>query len=457
MDSAYHYIEKSKFHIEASVSNDYYKGNLALINLKRGQLSALVSLRLVIDRLKILKDFHAVADYLSELSYILMHYGELDEAIEAGEESLYFSKPLGLKEQIRDASQNLSALYKLKGDYESSLRFLKQYVIYMDSTVNVRAINGLADMRSEFEISQRQLQVDLLKAQNKREQYVLIGASLFFLVLLVLVIVISKNSKEKTKVTLKLEAQKKDLESLNQTKDRFFSIISHDLRGPVNSFHGISRMIKYMVRNRQMDQLKELAEDMDLSVNRLSNLLDNLLNWAVQQQGHFSYTPEKLHVYAIVEDLKEIFHTMAHGKQITIQSDVNEDTYIWGDRNMTMTIFRNLFSNALKFTPEGGKVSLKAHENGSRLELTISDTGVGISQNKLEDIFKLQAHKSTWGTQGEKGLGLGLQLVQEFVALNNGYIKVESAEKRGTTFLISLPSFEKNAEVKAPSTSYIMK
>lgn len=443
LDSSKKYTEKAyEICIQTNHSAlDYAKGNLALVNIKMGDLNARAGLDSVIQKLKEVGDSFAVSDYLSQLSSILISQGKIKEAINAGEESLEISMSLGLKEQIMDASKFLSELYEMKNDFEKSLSYYHQYVDYKDSITNTQAINEMADLRTDFEVSQKQAEVDILNIQKRNQQYVLLGAALFSVMLLVLAAVIFRSSREKNRINLVLESQKKDLEDLNQTKDRFFSIISHDLRGPVNAFHGVSRMIKFMVQNKQMEELEELAEDIDQSVNRLSNLLDNLLNWAVQQQGNFPYSPEKLNVFDIIEDLKGVFKTMALGKQITIESNVSEDLNIIADRNMTLTIVRNLFSNALKFTPEEGKVSVQATQAGELIELTISDTGVGIPDSKLEDIFKLQAQKSTWGTEGEKGLGLGLQLVQEFIELNKGTVKVQSQEGAGTTFVVNLPAF----------------
>ncbi|MEQ9023456.1 MAG: HAMP domain-containing sensor histidine kinase, partial [Pseudomonadales bacterium] len=206
----------------------------------------------------------------------------------------------------------------------------------------------------------------------------------------------------------------------------FFSIISHDLRSPVAGFNGISQMIKMMVQTKQTDQLLEMTEHIDSSVDQLSKLLDNLLNWAMQQQGHVPNVPEKLSLKEMSEDLVKTLSTMAQGKSIELDADVPENLELWCDKNTTMTILRNLVSNALKFTPEGGKVGIRADEDGEMAKIEIYDTGVGMPQDKLKKLFQLQDKKSTYGTSGEKGLGLGLQLVHEFMEMNNGKIEVTS-------------------------------
>ena len=201
-------------------------------------------------------------------------------------------------------------------------------------------------------------------------------------------------------------------------------------------------MIKFMVDNDQVSELRELADQIDESADRLSSLLDNLLNWAVQQQGQINYVPEKISAQEMLDELAGTFTNMAQAKNIEITQNVPDGLCIWSDRNTTNTILRNLINNALKFTPEQGKIDIQGSEEDGMVVFKISDTGVGIPSEKLENLFQLEAKKSTWGTEGEKGLGLGLQLVKEFVEMNKGALSVTSKEGVGTTFFIQLPSFK---------------
>lgn len=305
----------------------------------------------------------------------------------------------------------------------------------------MESVQRMSDLRTEFEVGQKQAEVDLLTAEKKIQQFMLFAAIGFSFILIILASIIYKYYQNKTKVARILEAQKLELERLNSTKDKFFSIISHDLRGPVASFFGISRLIKFLVESKETNQLIDVADDIDRSVERLSNLLDNLLNWAMQQQGQVPNVPEKLEFKYLAMDLSATFKTMADSKKIHLKVEVGDNAQIWADRNMTMTIFRNLINNALKFTPEGGSVTLFASEKDGKVLVGVKDTGVGIPKEKLETLFTLGEKKSTYGTSGEKGLGLGLQLVNEFIGLNNGTLQVESEPGKGTTFWIALPAF----------------
>jgi two-component system, sensor histidine kinase LadS len=246
---------------------------------------------------------------------------------------------------------------------------------------------------------------------------------------------------EVEKRTEQLQEQHNELEKLNSTKDHFFSIISHDLRGPVNAFSGLSTLVKLSVENKDYDQLPEMAERLDYSSNQLTHLLDNLLNWAVNQKGEIPFTPEKIELKFMIEHIFNTFKNMADSKKIHLESTIPKDIFITADRNTVMTIFRNLVNNAIKFTEEGGMVSLSAISKEGLASIKIADTGIGIAKDRLETIFQLKEDKGQ-GTAGEKGLGLGLRLVSEFVALNKGSIAVESKEGVGATFTIEIPLFE---------------
>ncbi len=421
-------------------------GNIGLVYAELGNdQRAEKNISLATEKLTELGDRYAVSVYHTYMADIYRGKGENKRALNYAELSFEIAYKDGLKEQIRDASLKLSELYDELGEPKKALRNLQNYIAYRDSINNAETIQKIADLRREFEVSQKQAEVDLLTAQRQIQRIIgfsLIGGLIF---VVVFASIQYRNNIQKKKTNRILSDQKTKLEELNQTKDRFFSIISHDLRGPVNAFHGVSRMIKFFVQQKQMGQLEELAEDIDQSVDRLSSLLDNLLNWAVQQQGNFPYVPEKLDIRAMAEDLVKTFTTMANSKQITLISEVTLSTEAWADRNTTMTIIRNLVSNALKFTPQEGEVKIKAVHKGESILIQVTDNGVGIPAEKLNDLFKLQAKKSTWGTDGEKGLGLGLQLVHEFVELNKGKIDVESTADQGTTFSVWLPVFEEVA------------
>lgn len=436
--------------IGLEIGKAYTIGNRALVFWKQSDLeTAKGDLFRAIEMLEPLGDQYGMADYYNQLGNIYLEQNQNREAIKYTAIGLEMAKAEDLKEQVRDASLLLSKLYKEQNKFEKSLNYQEQYIAYKDSIQDQETTQRLADLRTDFEVGQKQAEVDLLSIQKRNQQLLSVGLSAILLLTGLFAFITLRNYREKNRInqllksqTTQLTEQKGELERLNSTKDKFFSIISHDLRGPVNSFMGVSKLIRYFVESKDTDQLIDIADEMETSVGRLSSLLDNLLSWAMQQQGHFPNVPEKINAEELVSNVLETFDNMASGKKIKLQSTIEEAVDLWADSNMTQTIVRNLVNNALKFTSEGGWVEVSVKALAGTVEIAVRDNGVGIAPKKLDKLFGLHAKKSTYGTTGEKGLGLGLQLVNEFLETNNGTIHVESEEGKGTAFIVQLPRFD---------------
>lgn len=249
-----------------------------------------------------------------------------------------------------------------------------------------------------------------------------------------------KESAETLRENDTLKVYLNEIQAQKKLKDKFFAIISHDLRGPVAAFQGVADILSMYIEEGNFEEVRTTLDEVKQSTTQLSRLLDNLLNWASHQLSTVPYHPTSIDVSAMFEELKEMFHASCLSKQIIVHVEVPSAVKVHGDFNSTVTIFRNLIHNALKFTPERGKISLVAGKEGDQVLLKVSDTGVGIPSEKLDQLFVLSSKSSTYGTSGEKGVGLGLQLVNEFVKLNKGTLEVASQEGKGTTFTIALPT-----------------
>ncbi len=420
----------------------YIIGNRALVFWKQGKLDqAKTDLFKAIEMLEPLQDRYGMADYYNQLGNVYLDEGNDKEAITHTMRGLEIAKTEGLKEQVRDASYLLFQLNRSIGEHEMASDYLIQHYAYRDSIQNLETTQEIANLRTEFEVGQKQAEVDLLLQQRKSNQMIMLIGGITLFIVICLVIIIYSYYKTKAKLNTQLEEQKNSLISLNNTKDRFFSIISHDLRGPVGVLSGLVSITKYFIDDKKTDQLREMMDKMEHSVDRLVKLLDNLLHWALQQQGHFPYVPETYSVQSLLNDSFDIFKDMAASKDIQLGLEVEKDFDIYVDKNTSSAIFRNLINNAIKFTPKGGNVSVKAMLNGSDSMgyIQFEDNGVGIPSEKINQLFELNEGKSTKGTSGESGLGLGLQLVNDFVHLNKGQIDVQSTVGKGTTFTVELP------------------
>lgn len=428
---------------ENSIIKAYAQANMALALAKTGKnIEADQQLSEAMAFMESGKDHYGLSDCLIEIGGVFVETGNLETAIQKLEKGYQIAVDYGLKKQIQNGAKFLSEAYQQNGELAKALEYQSKYYTYRDSLINAEQIRNLADLRTNFEVGQKQIEVDLLTAEKRFQKIVIFstaGGALFVVIMLGL---LYKNYRDKNKINKILEDQKAQLERLNHTKDKFFSIISHDLRGPVHAFSGISRLIKYAVEDKNQEELIEIADHVDKTADDLSGLLDGLLNWALQQQGHFPNVPEKVLMEEMGDEIKGIFSNMAKAKNIDLSTSIEENLELWVDKNTTMTIIRNLVNNALKFTPEGGKVILSAKANRDMAQIIVQDSGIGIPKEKLDTLFKMDGNKTSFGTAGEKGLGLGLQLVYEFVEMNNGTVEVQSEEGKGTSFIVSLPLFE---------------
>jgi len=439
LDTALSFFEESARIFElldSDIGQAYNLGNVGLVFAKLGRNdSSEIALNKATKILEEMENFYPITYYNYSLSNIYRDRGDLSKAIAYANSGYLISENGGLNEQLKEGALKLSNLYELKGDPSSAFYFLKVYNAYEDSTSSNTAIQEMAELQRKYELAKKQLEVDILNREKYQQQVIGIALTIVLAMVFVVLVVLYRNNQRKQKLN-------KELEMINETKDRFFSIISHDLRGPISAFYGISRMIRMFIGKQQYGRLEEMTEQIDHSVSSISSLLDNLLSWAVQKQGQFPYHPEHIQLHKLTENLKYLFQNQAESKNIEINFKIQPSLFLFVDKNSAMTIFRNLISNALKFTPEGGAVNVYALYEDDFIAIRFTDTGLGMNKEKVDSLFKSQV-QSTYGTSGEKGVGLGLQLVFDFVQLNHGNIKVESEENVGTTFTVRLPRGEK--------------
>ncbi len=239
------------------------------------------------------------------------------------------------------------------------------------------------------------------------------------------------------------ESEQKLLE-MNATKDKFFSIIAHDIKNPLSVFMNVSDLLSSMIQHLSETEIIYFANEIHNSAKNLYALLENLLTWSRSQTGRLNFFPEEIDLSIYTESVSALLDLNAKDKNIEIIDQVPADTCVYCDTNMLSTIIRNLLSNAIKFTPEGGKITIFSVDWDTYIEVGISDTGVGISDEDIGKLFKIDASHTTLGTRDEKGTGLGLILCRDFVEKHktnegSGRIWVESCIGEGTTFRFTLP------------------
>jgi two-component system, sensor histidine kinase and response regulator len=250
---------------------------------------------------------------------------------------------------------------------------------------------------------------------------------------------------------LTIKRQREELNRLNATKDRFFSIIAHDLRGPFMGLLGALELLRDSGSDMDDEATHELIVNLYETSERTFHLLENLLEWARSQQQSVKTVFRSLAMADLIRETVDLFSSTAEQKGINMSVAVPDDLFAYADRNMINTVVRNLVNNAVKFTPRGGSVAITGTRRTELVEITVADTGVGMDTSEVKELFSLARHKSRAGTDGEQGSGLGLLLAHDYVTRNRGTLTVKSVPGKGSTFTVLVPAGVGEPAIPAPS------
>ncbi len=253
---------------------------------------------------------------------------------------------------------------------------------------------------------------------------------------------IKENENKLKSVVKELEELNIKLHNLNASKDKFFSIISHDLRSPFSSIFSFSEFLKDDINELTKEETALFAEKIYEAAQNVFALLENLLTWSRIQSGKMKYEPAHFSINSRINQIIKLFEHIAANKKITLSNKMSGNTIAFADEDMISSVLQNLISNALKFTSADDEVFITNNNHTDRLEILVNDTGIGIKPEDIDKLFRIDVNHSTYGTNQEKGSGLGLILCKEMVEKNNGTIAVESKFGKGTTFKITLPRDE---------------
>lgn len=358
--------------------------------------------------------------------------------------------------------KGMSEIYAAEHLYEQAYDFSRKYSDTKDSLFSSRITSRIADLQVKYETERSHRENDILRKNNEIQelrisrdritQYFLIIVALaafgFTIILFnryrtgkVLNKQLLEQKEQLSKLLAQLKQRETELEALNATKDRFFSIVSHDLRGPVGAFYRLTDALVKEIKTLDSEDFEEALYAVNKSAEQLYKLLENLLEWARIQLGKFELSPQHINLADSVSSTINALQTQAQLKEITIETIFPQmPVTVLSDPDMLSTILRNLISNAIKFTPLGGRVKIFSEiQNDHFVRVTVSDNGVGMEPEFLANLFKVGVAQSRVGTAKEQGTGLGLILCKDFVEKQGGQITVDSKIKEGTIFTFTLP------------------
>ncbi len=389
-----------------------YSRRALIIDIENNQPKEIIRTKLVLGNIYLeLENYSTAKQYLAEA---------LASAQEMNEQQL-----------IRLSHMHLSDYNRRVGDFENAY---KNHVVFSemeDSITNIEVREKIADAEEKYESVKSKTQLAL--QEKEIEKQILVNAIILLVLFFVVIIAIVLFQKYRLKSKIN-----KELKDSNATKDRFFTIIAHDLKSPFNGLLGATSMLLEENNNQSEDDKKELTKVVHNLSLKVYNLLEGLLDWSSSQTGKMSYEPEDTNLHKSVASIIDLLETNATSKDITILNSIDETISVFADAKATETVLRNLIANAIKFTNLSGKIIVEAENKDDEVCVSISDNGIGMSKEVQNKLFRIDLHHSTAGTAKESGTGIGLIICKELVEKQNGRIFVESELGKGSKFTFTL-------------------
>ncbi|RXP57100.1 tetratricopeptide repeat protein [Lutibacter sp. HS1-25] len=414
-----------------------------------------------------LKDDDLLAIVYLNMADVYGRWSNYDDVILTAQKSLSISQKTGKLDLQLDNLMLLANAYEAKGDASLALDYFKKHnkikdsILGADKSKSVQLFNALNELEKTHytidELANKNEIAQLKYETEKKISYFLIISIVVFGFFLVLIFY-QQAAKKKAynllefrnyqinKMNAEIELQRDDLKSMNKTKDKFFSIIAHDLKNPFNSIQGFTELM--IENNKSYDEEKRLKflKIIKDSTNKASILLNNLLIWANSQSGNLTFTPQKIELVKHVMDVVSFLEIQAIKKEIDIYNNIDHNLSVNADVNMLNTILRNLISNAIKFTNAKGEIKILSTVKDKMVEICVKDNGVGMTEEEVDKLFSMDEKSTNVGTANEMGSGLGLILCKDFVEKHGGKIMVSSVKGQGSEFVFTIPLWSDEPE-----------
>lgn len=385
--------------------------------------------------------------YLStNLATLYFEMGKDELSEKAALDAIDLAYELTIDPVRMDAYGTLQKLYERKKDYERAFLYGSKLAMLKDSIFNTEKSSQLKELQAKYETDIKdktiESQTDQIAFNKKQSLFLWTGLGMLFCIAAVVFASQRRTSRLNRQITAQQQAllnQKKELETVNSIKDKLFSVISHDMRTPVNSLISFTQLLR--TGNLSTEKLGLYSAQLNLTLNHTSTLMDNLLNWAASQMQGFHPVLERVDIGVVLMDVLEGLQAQASAKTILINNAISMGTMIRADSNMIALVIRNLLANAIKYTPNNGEIQLYANVSEKFLIITVADNGMGMDAEKMRlfNMATIQHIESTSGTDREKGTGLGLLLCKTFLKQMHGNITVQSNRGKGCRFDVAMP------------------
>jgi len=366
-----------------------------------------------------------------------------NQAISYFEKAYHLSKKVESFDLKRRAAKNMAVVEENRKNFPLALTYRKEYEIWKDSLNDQNKVWAIADLEKKFAVKQKQKEVNVLAAENKAKiaerngflissvlLFIMFGAGVYFY-------------RQKIKNNKIILAQKNQLDELNATKDKLFSIVSHDLRSSVNALKVSNSKLIENLESKNYTELDVLLHKNSSIAGGAYNLLDNLLNWALLQTQQAYFYQESLHIFSIVQHVEYNYKPLMLNKNINFKNNVSTADYVFADLDSLKIVIRNLLDNAIKFSQENGTISIYTRPSSEEFcYLVIEDTGLGMNETMRQELLKDTVLLSKKKNDDAIGTGLGLQLCKSMIYKNGGKFEIESEENVGTKMIIALPKFK---------------
>lgn len=444
------------------------ENNIGECFLSRGEYeNALTYFQNSLDKVDKQNDHYKLAILYKNIGKVYLNIKEYSKAILYLNKSVAEGTSIGIPEEVFPAYEYLAEAYAKNGDFRNAYKYHVLFSEAKDEFTKVSNAEKISEIDTKYQTVKKEKEIELLKKNHEIQELQLsrqLGLVIALIILSIVIggfsIIIYKRYKDNkklnailerqkdelnfineqlTKTNEKLTASEKDLKHLNATKDKFFSIIAHDLKGPFSSLLGLTEIMKEDTETISADELRKMSEGIYNASRKVYALTENLLEWSRSQLNMLNIKKESFDLNELVKNNVRLYKNIIQSKRITLNKELSLESFVNTDKDIIDFTLRNLLHNAIKFTKNDGEIKISTIVEKDFMNVEVSDTGIGIPEGVLDKLFTIESAFASPGTEEEKGTGLGLILTREFIEKIGGQISVRSKVNHGTTFTFTIP------------------